>query len=213
MTKQSRSITLLGVLIGALALPVHAQQTEEGDSDASAWVSDELTTYVRSGPTDEYRIVGRLTAGEPVEVLGTDGNYSEVRSESGDVVWVLSDRLQDTPSAHVQLPRLEEQVSTLRSRLADVAGTWEGRVQALNETLQTREERLAELEKLNQQLASEARASREKVRELEARLSTREDDLLMRYLMYGGGIAGAGLLVGLIVPHLPRRRRKRDRWF
>jgi len=26
-------------------------------------------------------------------------------------------------------------------------------------------------------------------------------------------VAGAGLLVGLIVPHLPRRRKKRDRWF
>ena len=35
----------------------------------------------------------------------------------------------------------------------------------------------------------------------------------MRYFMYGGGVAGAGLVVGLLVPHLPRRRSKRDRWF
>ncbi|MCW4149364.1 TIGR04211 family SH3 domain-containing protein [Halomonas sp. 18H] len=213
MTKQQRRITLLGLLIGALAQPVQAQQAENDEGEAERWVTDELTTYVRSGSTDEYRIVGRLTAGDPVTMLSVEGDYTEVRSQSGDVVWIPSDRLQDTPSAHVQLPRLEEQASELRSRLVEVTDTWEGRVQALNETLEVRETRIAELEDRNQQLASEADASREKARELEARLNTRENDLLMRYLMYGGGIAGGGLLVGLIVPHLPRRRRKRDRWF
>ena len=29
----------------------------------------------------------------------------------------------------------------------------------------------------------------------------------------GLGVAGAGLLVGLIVPHLPRRRKRRSGWF
>ena len=51
------------------------------------------------------------------------------------------------------------------------------------------------------------------MRNMQARLDTQEEDLLMRYFMYGGGVAGAGLILGLIVPHLPRRRRKRDRWF
>ncbi|MDX5434181.1 MAG: SH3 domain-containing protein, partial [Halomonas sp.] len=51
--------------------PLHAQQAD----DATHWVSDELTTYVRSGPTDGYRIVGTLTAGEPVTVLETSGDY------------------------------------------------------------------------------------------------------------------------------------------
>ncbi|MES3675996.1 TIGR04211 family SH3 domain-containing protein [Halomonas elongata] len=211
MMQRSKKVTL-GVLLGALALPALAQQ-EEGGDDASRWVSDDLTTYVRSGPTDGYRIVGSLTAGEPVEVLDTEGDYTEVRSESGDEVWVPSDQLQDTPSARVQLPELESRVEELSAELSGINDTWEGRINALSETLAVREQRIAELESRNQELSSEAEQSRDTIRNLQARLETQEEDLLMRYFMYGGGVAGAGLLVGLIVPHLPRRRRKRDRWF
>lgn len=83
----------------------------------------------------------------------------------------------------------------------------------MTETLELRERRIAELEASNQELDAQAEQSRRQVRALQARLETQEEDLLMRYFMYGGGVAGAGLLVGLIVPHLPRRRKKRDRWF
>lgn len=200
---------LAGVALGLMASPLHAQQSD----DATHWVSDELTTYVRSGPTDGYRIVGTLTAGEPVTLLETSGDYSRVESEAGDRVWILSSELQEAPSASEQLPHLEEQVAQLEAELDGINETWEGRVSAMTETLETRERRIAELEERNQQLDSEADGSQQTVRQLQARLDTQEEDLLMRYFMYGGGVAGAGLLVGLIVPHLPRKRRKRDRWF
>nr|WP_245947750.1 TIGR04211 family SH3 domain-containing protein [Halomonas montanilacus] len=192
-----------------MALPLHAQQ----NSDATHWVSDELTTYVRSGPTDGYRIVGTLTSGEPVTVLEASGDYSRVRNAEGSTVWVLSDELQEEPSARQQLPTLERQVAELEEELGSINETWEDRVSAMTETLDVREQRIAELEASNRQLDSEADQSRQTIRQLQARLDTQEEDLLIRYFMYGGGVAGAGLLVGLIIPHLPRKKRKRDRWF
>lgn len=200
---------LASVALGLMASPLHAQQSE----DASHWVSEELTTYVRSGPTDGYRIVGTLTAGEPVTLLETSGDYSRVENAEGERVWVLSAELQETPSSHERLPQMEEQVAQLEAELDGINETWEGRVSAMTETLEARERRIAELEARNHQLDSEAEQSRRTIRQLQARLDTQEEDLLMRYFMYGGGVAGAGLLVGLIVPHLPRKRRKRDRWF
>ncbi|WP_425485369.1 TIGR04211 family SH3 domain-containing protein [Halomonas cerina] len=205
-----KSLISLGVILGALALPLHAQEAEE---DPQRWVSDELTTYVRSGPTDGYRIVGTLSAGEPVTLLETRDDYARVRSESGDEVWVPSRELQEAPSAQVRLPELEARVATLTERLASINETWEGRLAAMTDTLRLREQRIAELEAHNHRLEREHEQSRATIRDLQARLDTRKEDLLMRYFMYGGGVAGAGLLVGLIVPHLPRRRRKRDRWF
>ncbi|MCC5881110.1 MAG: SH3 domain-containing protein [Halomonas sp.] len=200
---------LAGLALGLVSSPLHAQQPQGSER----WVSDELSTYVRSGPTDGYRIVGTLTAGEPVTLLETSGNYSRVESAEGDRVWILSSELQGSPSARDQLPRLEEQVAQLEEELGGINETWEGRVSAMTETLEAREQRIAELEQRNHQLDSEADRSRSTIRQLQARLDTQEEDLLMRYFMYGGGVAGAGLLVGLIVPHLPRKRRKRDRWF
>lgn len=197
----------VGVLLSIGGTPAFAQ------SDNQAWVSDELSTYVRSGPTDGYRIVGTLNAGEQVEVLETSGDYTRVRSNSGDTVWVLSSELQQDPSAREQLPVLQAQVDELTQELDGINDTWDQRVSSMAETLDIREKRIVELEARNHELDSEAEQSRQQVRALQARLDTQEEDLLMRYFMYGGGVAGAGLLVGLIVPHLPRRRKKRDRWF
>jgi len=178
-----------------------------------AWVSDELSTYVRSGPTDGYRIIGTLTAGEKVDVLESSGDYTRVRDSDGDAVWVLSNEIQDTPSAREQLPELERQVEALSTELEGINEQWEQRVASMTETLELRENRTEELENRNAALDQEAEQLRQQVRALQARLDTQEEDLLIRYFMYGGGVAGAGLIVGLIVPHLPRRRKKRDRWF
>ncbi|MGM0701403.1 MAG: TIGR04211 family SH3 domain-containing protein [Pseudomonadota bacterium] len=205
-----RSKTLLtGVALGLFALPLAAQQND----DATHWVSEELTTWVRSGPTDGYRIVGTLTAGEPVTVLETSGDYSRVENDEGETVWVLSEELQQEPSAQEQLPELQSQVETLEAELASINDTWESRVATMTETLEEREQRIAELEERNRELDGQTQESSATIRELQARLDTQEEDLLIRYFMYGGGVAGAGLLVGLIIPHLPRKRRKNDRWF
>jgi len=209
MTTQRLKILTLGVALATLPNLLQAQETTDGD----AWVSDELTTYVRSGPTDGYRIIGTLTAGEPVTVLETSGDYSRVEDADGDTVWVLSRELQNVPSAQEQLPALEARVEALTEELSGINDTWETRTAAMTETLEAREQRIAELQARNAALEGETEQSRAIIRELQARLDTQEEDLLMRYFMYGGGVAGAGLLVGLIVPHLPRRRRKRDRWF
>ena len=195
------------VLLSVVSVQATAQ------TDSQAWVSDELSTYVRSGPTDGYRIIGTLNAGEQVEVLEESGDYSRVRGQSGDTVWVLSRELQETPSARQQLPELQAQVDELTAELNGINDTWEQRTSSMTETLELREQRIADLETRNNELDNEAEQSRQQVRALQARLDTQEEDLLMRYFMYGGGVAGAGLLVGLIVPHLPRRRKKRDRWF
>ena len=208
MTRHDIRRLSLGLALGLLALPLQAQQ-----NDATHWVSDSLTTYVRSGPTDGYRIVGTLTAGEPVERLETSGNYSRVRDAEGSTVWILSGELQDSPSAQVRVPELEQQVAELSAELDGINEQWESRTSAQREALEVREARIVELEANNQALDAESEQSRQTIRQLQARLDTQEEDLLMRYFMYGGGVAGAGLLVGLIVPHLPRRKRKRDRWF
>lgn len=208
MTTHDFKRLTMGVALGLLALPLQAQESE-----GSNWVSDDLTTWVRSGPTDGYRIVGTVTAGEPVTVLETSGDYSRVENAEGDTVWVLTSELQETPSAQVRLPVLEQRVAELTRELDGINDDWESRVASMVQALETSEQRIDELESRNRELETESTTSRQTIRQLQARLDTQEEDLLLRYFMYGGGVAGAGLLVGLIIPHLPRRRRKNDRWF
>ena len=104
---------MLGISLATLTLGAEAQES----TDPDFWVSDDLTTFVRSGPTDGYRIVGTLTAGDPVELLETSGDYSLVQGPGGDQVWILSSNLQDEKSATAQLPALQERVETLSDEL------------------------------------------------------------------------------------------------
>lgn len=199
---------LMAIALLLLSLPLHAQQS----AGQPRWVVDELTTFVRSGPTDAYRIVGTLTAGEAVRLLETSGQYSLVRNARGNDVWILSRELSSTPSSRERLPDLEAQVESLSSELQGINLAWERRLATMTETLGIREQQIADLEARNRDLDTEVQRSRQTLRQLQARLDTQEEDLLLRYFLYGGGVAGLGLLAGLLIPLFPWRRKRRDTW-
>lgn len=207
------SLTPLHYLaIGACLLAsvsAHAQD----DASTTRWVSDSLNTYVRSGPTDGYRIVGTLTSGQKVTLLRSDGNYSQVRGENGSAVWIPSSDLQDVPGQAERLPQLQQRVSELSAELDGINNTWETRVQGMQETLDSRKTLIDELQTARSALDSELSQANSELRELQAQLGEENQQVLMRYMAYGGGIAGAGLIAGLILPTLLRVRRKRnDQW-
>lgn len=199
---------LLGGLLAA-ALPAQAEEAPGN----SRWVNDSLTTYVRSGPTDGYRIVGTLTSGQKVELLKTQDDYSQVRSDNGSTVWLPSRDLQDKPGQAERLPQLEQKVAELTSQLAGIDDTWKTRVQGMQETLDARKKLIDELQAARTSLDSELSQARSDLRTVQAQLGDENKQVLMRYMTYGGSIAGAGLLAGLILPTLLRVRRKRnDQW-
>jgi SH3 domain protein len=201
-----------GALLGALLAvygPVHAQQ----DSGNARWVSDSLNTYVRSGPTDGYRIVGTLKSGQKVELISTQGNYSQIRGESGDTVWIPSSDLQDVPGQAERLPQLQQQVAELSDQLKTIDDNWKTRVQGMQETLDTRKALIEELQARRTSLDAELSATLSELRTTQAQLGDENNQLLMRYLVYGASIAGAGLLLGLLLPALTRGRKRNDRWF
>ncbi|MCO7519227.1 MULTISPECIES: TIGR04211 family SH3 domain-containing protein [unclassified Pseudomonas] len=199
---------LIAALI-ALAAPAHA---EEPASD-TRWVSDSLSTYVRSGPTDGHRIVGTLKSGQKVTLVTSQGNYSQVRGQSGDLVWILSSDLQAVPGQNERLPQLDAQVAELSGQLKTIDDSWKNRVQGMQETLDSRKALIDELEARNKALNEQLEQSQSTLRDTQARLGDENKQVMMRYMVYGGSIAGAGLLAGLILPALTRGRKRNDRWF
>ena len=192
-----------------MTLPAQAEET----ADTTRWVSDNLSSYVRSGPTDGYRIVGTLNSGQKVQLLATQGDYSQVRSANGNTVWIPSSDLQNVPGHAERLPQLEQQVAQLSAELADIDDTWKARVQGMQETLDARKTLIDELQATRTALDAELTTAHSQLREAQAQLGTEQQQVLMRYMIYGGGIAGVGLLLGLILPPMLRSGRKRnDGW-
>jgi SH3 domain protein len=207
-----RRLALAGSLLGSLLVLGSPAQAEEADGN-QRWVSDSLTTYVRSGPTDGYRIVGTLKSGQKVQLLSSQGDYSQVRGESGDTVWLPSSNLQAVPGQAERLPELTQQVTELRTQLDTIDNSWKTRVQGMQETLDTRKALIDELDARAKALNSQLTDAQADLRSAQAKLGDENKQVMMRYMVYGGSIAGAGLLAGLILPALTRGRKRNDRWF
>lgn len=206
----SLQIPALGACLLSMALPTQAGQA----TNNTRWVSDSLTSYVRSGPTDGYRIVGTLSSGQQIELLGSQGDYSQVRGPNGNAVWIPSRDLQSIPGQAERLPQLEQQVAQLSAELAGIDGHWKARVQGMQETLDSRKALIGDLQATRATLDTELASVHSQLRDAQAQLGAEQQQVLMRYMVYGGGIAGAGLLLGLILPGLlrVRRRKRNDQW-
>lgn len=199
-------------LLGGVLLAGAPARAEEAAGNVR-WVSDSLNTYVRSGPTDGYRIVGTFTSGQKVELLRSQGDYSQVRGESGNAVWIPSRDLQEMPGQAERLPQLEQKVAELSAELEGINDSWKARVQGMQETLDARKALIDESQAARGALDSELSQAHSELRELQAQLGEENQQVLMRYMVYGSGIAGAGLFAGLILPTMLRVRRKRnDQW-
>lgn len=178
------------------------------------WVSDHLSAYVRSGPTNGYRIVGALDSGTPVQVISTQNDYSQVRTSKGDSVWIPSNQLQDQEGAAALVPALQQQVSNLKAQLNSSSDTIRQHAQSLQQIVDDQKKYIGQLEDTRTTLNQQLNDSQSQVRSLQAQLGNEHQDELLRYLAYGGGIAGIGLLVGLVLPNMiPKRKKKSDRFF
>ncbi len=183
------------------------------DEPNARWVSDSLNVYVRSGPSDGHRITGTLSSGQKVELITSQDGYSQVRSATGKVAWLPSSDLQAVPGQAERLPQLEQRVLELGAELKGIDDAWKLRVQGMQETLDARKTLIDELQSTRSTLEEQLTRSQSEVRALKAQLGNEQQQVLMTYLLYGGSIAGAGLLVGLLLPTLLRvKRRRSDQW-
>ncbi|MDV9032547.1 TIGR04211 family SH3 domain-containing protein [Pseudomonas sp. RAC1] len=212
MPEFRRATLALPVLFASLLVAAPLADAAEASTDAR-WVSDSLSTYVRSGPTDGHRIVGTLKSGQKVTLVSSQGNYSQVRGQSGDLVWILTSDLQAVPGQNERLPQLDAQVAELSGQLKTIDDSWKTRVQGMQETLDSRKALIDELQARNKTLDEQLEQSQSTLRDTQARLGDENKQVMMRYMVYGGSIAGAGLFVGLILPALTRGRKRNDRWF
>lgn len=183
-------------------------------SEEKRYVSDELTTWVRSGPGDNYRLVGSLNAGEAVTLLQTNEstNYGQVRDSNGRTAWLPLKELNTEPSLRTRVPELENQVKTLTDKLNNIDATWNERTSAMQKKVSASDSIISGLKDENQKLKNELIVASKKVNAANLQLDDKQRTIIMQWFMYGGGVLGVGLLLGLLLPHMIPRRKKKDRW-
>ncbi|WP_075183049.1 TIGR04211 family SH3 domain-containing protein [Pantoea sp. 1.19] len=198
------ALTGLTLLALSAALPAHAEPQR--------YISDELSTWVRSGPGDQYRLVGTLNAGESVTLLQTNGDYGQVRDANNRTAWIPLKQLSEQPSLRTRVPELEKQVKDLTDKLANIDASWNKRTADMQQKVAGSDDAIGSLKAENQQLKNQLVVAQKKVSAANVQLDDKQRTIIMQWFMYGGGVAGVGLLLGLLLPHMIPRRKKNDRW-
>ena len=200
-------LRLIGITLFALSVSTLAHAEEK------RYVSDELNTWVRSGPGDNYRLVGTVNAGEEVELLQTNeaSNYAQVRDSSGRTAWIPLKELNTQPSLRTRVPELENQVKTLTDKLNNIDNTWNQRTADMQQKVAGSDGVINSLKEENQKLKNELIVAQKKVNAANLQLDDKQRTIIMQWFMYGGGGLGAGLFLGLGLPHLIPRRKRKDR--
>ncbi|WP_016606467.1 TIGR04211 family SH3 domain-containing protein, partial [Yersinia pestis] len=71
---------------------------------------------------------------------------------------------------------------------------------------------ISELQKENESLKNQLIVAQKKVNAVNLQLDDKQRTIILQWFMYGGGVAGIGLLLGLVLPHLIPSRKKNNRW-
>ncbi|GHW75325.1 hypothetical protein VCSRO199_0037 [Vibrio cholerae] len=194
------------VLFSMLAAPTFAQDR---------YIADKLFTYMHSGPSNQYRILGSIDAGEKVKLIevNKESGYSHIADERGRTGWVESRFITREVSNTLRLPALEKELEEVKKLLANARQNADSEKAGLAESLELRNQQIADLERNYADISKQLTDSQSEIRELRAKLDTQKEDLLLKYFTYGGGVAGIGLLLGLVLPYIiPRRKRHPAGW-
>ena len=199
---------LIGLTLLAFSAVANVQAEE------TRYISDELSTWVRSGPGDNYRLTGTLNAGEEVTLLQTNDNthYGQIRDAKGRTVWIPLSQLSNEPSLRTQVPELEQKVKDLTNKLANIDDSWNQRTAEMQQKVSGSDNVINSLKAENQKLKNQLIVAQKKVDAANVQLDDKQRTIIMQWFMYGGGVAGVGLLLGLLLPHMLPRRKKNDRW-
>lgn len=194
--------TWLTLTLFALCFPVFAQQDSSDEAaTASHFIRDDLFVFLHAGPSREYRILGSIDAGTALEVIERDGDFTHVVDEDNRDGWVESRYVSDTLPLSDQLPRLSQQLADSQSALADAESESARLRQQLNDSRQ----QIA-------QLSTSAEEKETQITELTRKVERADQDELITWFTRGGIVAGAGIILGLIIAYLPKKRRRDSQW-
>lgn len=166
-------------------------------------IADDVYVFMHGGPSNQYRITGRVRSGSAITIIGKSGNgkFVHVRTSGGKTGWVDSDNVDGGDSIQLRFPKLEAALAKSQTLVSSQSAE----IQNLRAQLQTYK---GENDTYSNQLAS----LQSEITRLNYQIDNMDESNLMRWFTYGALVAIGGVLLGLLVPFLPKKKKRRDDW-
>jgi len=222
-----RKSTILALIVFSYALQPNITLAQD-----DAYITDNLRTEVRSGPTREYRIINYARSGDSVTIIKTDkaNKTTQIQLHNGKKGWVQTKHITQQIPIRDQLA----QTKTLIDKLQNQGSSSQQQLVGLTTSQQTLEQSNHRLSKENKTLSKELRKIKETAanalnldrenqdlkkrifaldrdyQTLTQQVSSLKDRSNRDWFIVGAGVLIAGVALGLILPKL--RFRRRSRW-
>lgn len=176
------------------------------------YVTENLSTFLRKGASEQFKIAGTIRSGEPVTILSQKDKYTLIRDSKNREAWILTSELSNVPSSKDENPKLKAKIEELTLKLNQLDNDWQQRTSEMQRRTKQAEQQSSLLLEQNSQLNRELEITKNKNRDLEAILDAGKREIAIQWFIYGGLVLGVGLLLGLILPFIMPKRRRRDGW-
>jgi len=179
------------------------QDIAELDASSSHYIRDDLFVFMHAGAGRNYRILGSIEAGTPITVIDTDNDaeFTQVTDDEGRTGWVESRFVSNTMSQAEQLPIISERLAESQTALQSAQSENARLRQQLNEARQ----QVSTLTTTNDEQATQ-------ITRLSAKVESANKDELVMWFTRGGMVAGAGILLGVLLTYMPKRKRRSSEW-
>ncbi|MEO0368178.1 MAG: TIGR04211 family SH3 domain-containing protein, partial [Pseudomonadota bacterium] len=200
----------------------------------SRYVTDDFEIMFRSGPSVQNKIIRPLRSGTQIEILRDDvGNgHSQIQTIEGEIGYVLTRFVSESPPARSQLALLQSQLSELRADPNDMrsklANAQEENQLLINEnmklstSLKQSQDRLGEfrnasgntveLTEQNQKLTDEVQQLLLQLDDFRIQNEALKDTSQQKTMLWTFAIMVAGLFLGWVLSMAGRRRSTHARW-
>lgn len=178
------------------------------------YVSDEIFIYVHTGPSADYRIIGTLKVGAAVTTLkyDSDAKFMQIKTADEKIGWVKSEQLQGTLPAQSLLPKIQQELQVAQTKLDNIAQENEQILQEKMASMSEREKLITTMEEEKKVLQLAIDDLTERNLELDLLQGVKDERIKMEWMLYGGSVLFFGLVVGLILPFVPRRKKNKNNW-
>jgi SH3 domain protein len=190
-----KRIWLLALLLISTAIGAAEGKTQ--------YITDEITATVRESPRNDAQIKANLKSGAKITVIESLGpdSFAHVRTENGTDGWIPSRFIASDPAAKDRLNALQGEVNQAKAHMREL----ETELAQAKETVAKAGPAL-QLAEENDKLKADMAQKQQEGIELQQRFS--EQQAWRRNIVTGAVLVGGGVIIGLVLPALGRRKRR-----
>lgn len=172
-----------------------------------AYITDDLTVFVHTGPTRNYRIVDTVVAGSKIVLLARseDGSFSQIEySDEGKTGWIESRYISQQESLQQAFTRTQQALQEKSSALEQAQTL----LQNEKNEKSIIQDQLSRFTQQSKTLEAKLNAAQTELNQIKLADTESQEKIKMDWLIKGGILAIVSLLIGYILALMPKRKKR-----